>query len=679
MSAPDYKDFDDAENVRRAARGELAAFDALVRQYTGMVFALGMARLDRDRERAEELAQEVFLRAYLNLHVITRPAFFPVWLVQVTRNLANDWQRKEQSSSALITMVSIDGPDGSRATSTNLSPREAMIQKQETEQLNMALGQMPAEERELLLLHYSEELSQSEIARRLGVHPSTVMRKLEQSVRRLRKIYKTEFATNLKTNRASGMLEQRTLAVILAAAGLSASQKAALAAAAPESFIVPAAISWLPQEFIHTFGGKLMIGTGAVTALAIGSLVVMTQVQQPRTLEIQTQQNQLQTPVNAITGVAPVTASRVIAQAKKDKTSRRVSHPAGRERPADLPSPISTRYDTSGTMVGAFFPTSDGYNLSTETLTGKLSGVVVSETGEVLPGARINLSYYTEGLAKVKQRPNEKYALKPQAVRQSRDVIANETGRFRLDNLTTSSAILRVTHAPYTEYMEVIQLPMEDLTVRLSKKNAALEGIVRDLATSSPIAGVTVIAWPSRMMMYKRDSITTNGETSREVGEPVTAKTDENGRYHLDGLPSGEIELNAEKADRFLMRMAESYEKVDVEKILENDLVMYPGFTIKGQVSDVSSSVPLSGVTVSKGDMFGMSPEDQVTTDMNGNYEITGIDFSIGSAGFGPSMTFLQLSVKASGYKNSTDFVRLTSDSYLDGFVIKKDISLQPE
>ena len=54
----------DKELVLRARTNDISAFEALVRRYFGMVFSVAYARL-KDREAAEDLTQEVFLRAYL--------------------------------------------------------------------------------------------------------------------------------------------------------------------------------------------------------------------------------------------------------------------------------------------------------------------------------------------------------------------------------------------------------------------------------------------------------------------------------------------------------------------------------------------------------------------------------------------------------------------------------------
>src|SRR5437868_12580395 len=82
----------DAALVQAARAGQRSAFDEIVRRHFGVVYAVGLARLG-DRSQSEDLAQEVFLRAFLLLDKLTESTLLSHWLTRIARNLAVDWLR----------------------------------------------------------------------------------------------------------------------------------------------------------------------------------------------------------------------------------------------------------------------------------------------------------------------------------------------------------------------------------------------------------------------------------------------------------------------------------------------------------------------------------------------------------------------------------------------------------
>src|SRR5687768_864173 len=98
----------DVALITRAGNGDTYAFAILVERYFPAVFATAFAKL-RQSESAEELAQEVFLRAYLNLGKLKCPSYFPVWVHRIARNLAMDWLRSGKRQSELLQMVPFEG------------------------------------------------------------------------------------------------------------------------------------------------------------------------------------------------------------------------------------------------------------------------------------------------------------------------------------------------------------------------------------------------------------------------------------------------------------------------------------------------------------------------------------------------------------------------------------------
>src|SRR4051794_30037792 len=85
----------DERPITGAIDGAGQEFSDLVSRYYGLVYSIGYARLGT-REAAEELAQEVFLRTYLHRESLADIRSIGAWLTRVTRNLAEDWARREK-------------------------------------------------------------------------------------------------------------------------------------------------------------------------------------------------------------------------------------------------------------------------------------------------------------------------------------------------------------------------------------------------------------------------------------------------------------------------------------------------------------------------------------------------------------------------------------------------------
>ncbi|HEX8745539.1 MAG TPA: sigma-70 family RNA polymerase sigma factor [Thermoleophilaceae bacterium] len=135
-------------------------------------------RILRDREDAEEAVQEALIRAWRNQAKCRTPATPIPWLVQITRNealrLAARRQRRQASE------VPEETPDRLLASDDGL---DEMLASLATEQ---ALAALCPEERTLLRLRYEEDLTQGQVAARLGVPEGTVKVRLHRVRARLR-------------------------------------------------------------------------------------------------------------------------------------------------------------------------------------------------------------------------------------------------------------------------------------------------------------------------------------------------------------------------------------------------------------------------------------------------------------------------------------------------------------
>ncbi|HWE61946.1 MAG TPA: sigma-70 family RNA polymerase sigma factor [Chloroflexota bacterium] len=180
-----YENATDAQIMEGVRAGDGRAIAALYDRYHGLIFSLGLRMLN-DREGAEELVQEVFLRAWRQAATY-QPALgrLSTWLLGIARNLAVDELRRRgarpqradgDSDIQLATLAAPESTDP--AEQTSLAARRDEIRR--------ALDALPAAQRQVMDLAYYGGLTQSEIAARLGEPLGTVKTRMRLGTQKLR-------------------------------------------------------------------------------------------------------------------------------------------------------------------------------------------------------------------------------------------------------------------------------------------------------------------------------------------------------------------------------------------------------------------------------------------------------------------------------------------------------------
>lgn len=170
----------DAELVRRSLAGEQKAFEVLVRVYHERIFRLVYYRL-RSQADAEDLVQEVFVKAYRKLHKLQEPGSFMSWLYSIAVNSVRDHGRK-RSLRAMFLSEAKDGeieiPD-----SGGMENVEKNAFWRHVDKLSNLLG---AREREVFLLRFLDGLEIKEIAAVINRSEGTVKTSLHRAVAKFR-------------------------------------------------------------------------------------------------------------------------------------------------------------------------------------------------------------------------------------------------------------------------------------------------------------------------------------------------------------------------------------------------------------------------------------------------------------------------------------------------------------
>jgi RNA polymerase sigma-70 factor (ECF subfamily) len=146
--------------VALAASGDRRAFERLYRLHVIRVYSL-CARMVNDRTRAEELTQDVFVRAWEKLHLFRGEAAFGTWLHRMTVNLVLNARKTEGRQRSRF--EDDDGGDGIEALPARpLAPGDRM-------DLEAAIAKLPKGARRVFTLHDVEGYKHEEIADMLGV------------------------------------------------------------------------------------------------------------------------------------------------------------------------------------------------------------------------------------------------------------------------------------------------------------------------------------------------------------------------------------------------------------------------------------------------------------------------------------------------------------------------------
>ncbi len=176
--------------VKRAQRGDMAAFGDLVRRYQDSVFAL-TARMCRDRAVAEELAQEAFLKALEKLHQFRRESRFYTWLFRIATNLVLSHRRRATTVRFHAFSDGADDDDsasrGGRFTQNReAGPHERAVIGEQQRAVLAALDDVDETFRVVLVLRDMQDLDYSEIAEILAIPVGTVKSRLFRARRELR-------------------------------------------------------------------------------------------------------------------------------------------------------------------------------------------------------------------------------------------------------------------------------------------------------------------------------------------------------------------------------------------------------------------------------------------------------------------------------------------------------------
>ncbi len=189
--APDLKTASDQEVVAAARNGAEAAYRELLRRYERPVFSL-IYRMVRNRELAEDLSQETFIKV-LNALASYRPEYkFSSWVFKIANNAAIDHlRRRELDTLSLEGSPHADTPEKLEATALQIGEKaesalDAVANKELGGEIEQAIAKLRPEYRTCILLRHVEGRAYEEIAEMLDLPLGTVKTYIHRARNELR-------------------------------------------------------------------------------------------------------------------------------------------------------------------------------------------------------------------------------------------------------------------------------------------------------------------------------------------------------------------------------------------------------------------------------------------------------------------------------------------------------------
>lgn len=180
----------DIELIEQTLGGNQAAYADLIKRHQRFVFTLAL-RFSKNRQDAEEIAQDCFIKAYRSLSNFQRQSKFSTWLYSIVYTTAMTFLRKKRVDTDSIddenTYIQLEN-------SSSVLDVNSAENRSRSYYLNQAIEQLLPDDAAIITLFYMGEQSLEEIGNTLGIEPNTIKVKLFRARQRL----KEKLERNLK-------------------------------------------------------------------------------------------------------------------------------------------------------------------------------------------------------------------------------------------------------------------------------------------------------------------------------------------------------------------------------------------------------------------------------------------------------------------------------------------------
>jgi len=187
---PVLSELEDGALMVLVQQGSEAAFETLMTRHKNALVNY-LSKLTRCRDRAEEVAQEAFLRLYQNAARYQDRGFFTAYLYRIATNLVRSEERRKTRWRTLSTLFAIEDER------SPVSPHREAISGEVVDVVTAALAQLPMRYRAPIVLREIEGLTYTEIAQALDCREGTVKSRINRAKAKLREILEQYWQTQM--------------------------------------------------------------------------------------------------------------------------------------------------------------------------------------------------------------------------------------------------------------------------------------------------------------------------------------------------------------------------------------------------------------------------------------------------------------------------------------------------
>ncbi|HTX86969.1 MAG TPA: RNA polymerase sigma factor [Candidatus Nanoarchaeia archaeon] len=185
--------FSDEQLVVEYIKGDEKSLELLIQRYLTRVYQFALKYL-RNKEEAEDIAQEVFVKVWKNAHKFKADFKFKTWIYTITKNACLDWLKKKNRP---IVFSALDVEKNDWGFADSLADRtpsalDALQTQEGLKALNFAVEELPPIYRNTVNLRYREDLKFREIAEVLRESVDTIKTRHRRAIKSLKNIFQRE-------------------------------------------------------------------------------------------------------------------------------------------------------------------------------------------------------------------------------------------------------------------------------------------------------------------------------------------------------------------------------------------------------------------------------------------------------------------------------------------------------
>ncbi|SEN63423.1 RNA polymerase, sigma subunit, ECF family [Flavobacterium sp. CF108] len=177
----------DQHYIDKVLQGETNAFAVLVDRYKDMIFTLAL-KMVKNREEAEEVSQDTFIKIYSSLNKFKGESKFSTWIYKIAYNTCLDRLKKSKKEDLNISIDDFS----SHLIKTMETALSVLEDKERKQTIQNCLNLLPSEENFLLTLFYFENQNLEEIGKIMSINANNVKVKLFRSRQKLAVILKKQ-------------------------------------------------------------------------------------------------------------------------------------------------------------------------------------------------------------------------------------------------------------------------------------------------------------------------------------------------------------------------------------------------------------------------------------------------------------------------------------------------------